>query len=306
MKNHTPSGATDSLPAYVLITPAWNEAQFIEQTLATMVQQTVKPLRWVVVSDGSTDGTDEIVERYSAHHPWIELVRLPKRTERHFSGKVNAFNAGYARVSKLEFSVVGNVDGDTSFDTDHFQYLLGKFAADPRLGVAGTAYREASEELTHNYDIVSKEDPPGACQLFRRECYEEIGGYVPIRIGGIDSVAVYTASMKGWKTQTFTERSFFHHRPVGAGQNRLLAARFRLGEKDYFLGGHPLWELFRTGYHLKDKPYLIGSLLIFSGFFWRFLTRAERPISPELVSFRRKEQMERLHTLLKKKLFRQK
>jgi biofilm PGA synthesis N-glycosyltransferase PgaC len=111
-------------------------------------------------------------------------------------------------------------------------------------------------------------------------------------------VAVYMANMKGWRTKTFVERSFFHHRPVGLGQNRVLAARFKLGEKDYFLGGHPVWELFRAGYQMRNKPYVVGAVLILAGYFWRFATRAERPISPELVEFRRKEQMERLRSIL--------
>ena len=104
------------LPSYVLITPARDEAQFIELTIKSVVAQTVLPLKWVIVSDGSTDGTDDIVSKYAAVHPWIELVRMPERPERHFAGKVHAFNAGYARVPDLEYDVIGNLDCDTSFD----------------------------------------------------------------------------------------------------------------------------------------------------------------------------------------------
>ena len=82
---------------YVLVTPARNEAQFIELTLRSVIAQTVRPVRWVIVSDGSTDGTDDIVRKYSAEHSWIELVRMPERHQRHFAAKVNAFNAGYTR-----------------------------------------------------------------------------------------------------------------------------------------------------------------------------------------------------------------
>src|SRR6266481_6672836 len=104
------------LPSYVLVTPARNEAQFIELTINSVVAQTVRPRKWAIVSDGSTDGTDDIVNKYAAEHPWIELVRMPERRERHFAGKVNAFNAGYARVADLNYDVIGNLDADVSFD----------------------------------------------------------------------------------------------------------------------------------------------------------------------------------------------
>src|SRR3954447_17213276 len=96
-------------PVYVLITPARNEALFIELTLKSVVRQTVKPLKWIIVSDGSTDGTDDIVKSYAARHHWIELLRMPERTERHFGGKAAAFNAGCARVAGLEWDVIGNL-----------------------------------------------------------------------------------------------------------------------------------------------------------------------------------------------------
>src|SRR6267378_2020778 len=113
---------------YVLITPARNEQTFIEKTLASMVAQTRPPERWVIVNDGSTDNTAEIVERFAARFPWIELIRCPLRADRSFSGKVHAFNAGLARVDSFEFAVVGNLDADISFDADYLEFLIGKFA----------------------------------------------------------------------------------------------------------------------------------------------------------------------------------
>ena len=114
------------LPKYVLVTPARNEAQFIELTIKSVVSQTVRPLKWVIVSDGSTDGTDDIVSKYAAEYPWIELVRMPERRERHFAGKVGAFNAGRAAVRDLQFDVIGNLDADVSFESGHFEFLVGQ------------------------------------------------------------------------------------------------------------------------------------------------------------------------------------
>src|SRR5208337_4086242 len=130
------------LPTYVLITAARDEAEFIELTIKSVASQTVRPLKWIIVSDGSTDGTDTIVSKYAAEYPWIELVRMPERRERHFAGKVHAFNAGYARVRDLDYEVIGNLDGDISFDEDYFSLLLGRLAEDSTLGLVGTPFKD--------------------------------------------------------------------------------------------------------------------------------------------------------------------
>ena len=155
------------LPTYVLITPARNEAQFIDLTIKSVVRQTVTPLKWVIVSDGSTDSTDAIVAKYAADHSWIELVRMPARRERHFAGKVHAFNAGYARVKDLDYDVIGSLDGDISFDEDYFAFLLRKMVENSALGLVGTPFREGSN-LVYDYRFVNIEHVSGACQLFRR------------------------------------------------------------------------------------------------------------------------------------------
>src|SRR5437868_4626503 len=107
---------SSTTPAYVLITPARNEEAYIELTLKSMIAQTVRPLKWVIVSDGSTDRTDEIVRSYAAQHDWIELVRMPERTERHFGGKVRSFDAGRERIQDLPYDIIGNLDADMSFE----------------------------------------------------------------------------------------------------------------------------------------------------------------------------------------------
>ncbi len=290
----------DVLPTYVLITPARNEARFIELTLQSMAAQTLRPLKWVIVSDGSTDGTDDIVRKYTADHPWIELLRMPERAERHFAGKVHAFNAGYAKVQDLNPDVVGNLDADVSFEKDHFQYLLQKFAEDPKLGVGGSPFREGSQQYDYRFSNV--ENVWGGCQLFRRECFAAIGGYVPLKGGCIDHVAVVSARMKGWKTRTFTERVVMHHRDMGTAQQSAWKAKFRLGAKDYSVGNHPLWEIFRTFYQMTKPPLVLGGLALGSGYAWSLVRRAEVPVSQELVEFSRREQMQRLRKFVGKSL----
>lgn len=283
------------LPAYVLITPARNEARFIEGTIQSMVSQTVLPLRWVIVSDGSTDGTDEIVEQYAAAYPWIELVRMPERRERHFSGKVQAFNAGYARVQGLPYQAIGNLDADISFDPEYFAFLLQKLAGNPALGLVGTPFQEGAATV-YDYRFVNIEHVSGACQLFRRDCFEHIGGYVPVKGGGIDYIAVVTARMKGWKTRTFTEKVCHHHREIGTAQAGMWQSRFKYGVKDYVLGNHPLWEIFRAAYQMTKPPLALGGLAIGCGYTWAMLRRTPKPVSHELIQFTRREQLHRLRT----------
>jgi glycosyltransferase involved in cell wall biosynthesis len=283
---------------YVLVTPARNEETFIEKTIQSMIRQTVLPAKWVIVNDGSTDATSSIVRPYLSDHRWMELVDLPVRRERNFAAKVYAFNAGQERVQNLEYDVIGNLDADVSLDDDHFAFLLNEFRKAPRLGVAGTIFKEEGySSETDSFEGHSHVS--GQCQLFRRECFEEIGGYRPNKAGGIDWMAVTTARMMGWKTQSFREKWFFHHRTLGTAERGRFASSFSYGEKDYYLGGHPVWELFRVAYRMTKRPYLLDGLALGAGYLWALLRRVKRPVSDELMRFHRKEQMQKLRAILK-------
>jgi poly-beta-1,6-N-acetyl-D-glucosamine synthase len=280
------------MASYALITPARNEAEFIELTIKSVVAQTFRPVEWVIVSDGSTDGTDDIVKNYIGANPWIVLLRMPERKERHFGGKVHAFNAGWAEVRRLKPSVIGNLDADVSFGPDHFDYLVRKFDSDPALGVCGAPFREGSQQ--YDYRFTNIENVWGGCQLFRRECYEAIGGYTPVKGGGVDHIAVVSARIKGWKTRTFTDKVCIHHRVMNTAEQGALKAKFKLGAKDYSFGNHPVWELFRTFYQTTNPPLVLGGLALGAGYFWSMFRGKERSVSREIVAFSRREQMQRL------------
>jgi poly-beta-1,6-N-acetyl-D-glucosamine synthase len=283
---------------YVVITPARNEARFIELTLESVAHQTVLPRKWVIVSDGSTDGTDDIVKKYTARHPWIELVRMPERAERHFAGKVHAFNAGYARVCDSENDVIVSLDADVSFENDYFAFLLEKLSTDEALGLVGTPFQELSGE-TYDYRFVNIEHVSGACQVFRRECFEAVGGYMPVKGGSIDHIAVITARMKGWKTRTFTEKSCLHHRAMGTAGRGLLKSRFKLGMKDYSVGNHPMWEVFRVVRQMSLSPVFTGGLALAAGYLWGVVRQVPRPLSPDLIDFHRLVQMQRVSRFIR-------
>ncbi len=283
---------------YVLITAARNEDAFIEQTIKSVLTQNIHPLKWIIVSDGSTDRTDEIVQNYTDKFPWIELVRMPQRTERHFAGKAYAFNTGYESVRKLNYDVIGNLDADITFAEGYMDFLLSKFAENSDLGVTGTPFREDSQQ--YDYRFTSLEHVSGACQLFRRECFEEIGGYKPLKAGGVDLTAVLTARMKGWQTRTFTEMTCEHHRKMGTATRSKLKGKYKHGYLDYLMGVNLLWQVFRSVYQMSRKPFILGGAAILSGYIWAMITGAERQVSIDVVEFRKKEQMERLRLFFKK------
>jgi poly-beta-1,6-N-acetyl-D-glucosamine synthase len=282
---------------YVLITPARNEERFIDQTIQSVITQTVLPLKWVIVNDGSTDATPRIVGRYLSSHPWMEMVELPKHRNRSFAAKVHAFNAGYERVKNHDYAVIGNLDADVSFDADYLEFLLRKFQDDVTLGVAGSIFREEGySSATDSFE--GQNHVAGGCQLFRRSCFDEIGGYIPNKAGGIDWIAVTTARMMGWKTRSFRDKSFFHYRSLGTAERGILASTFSYGEKDYYLGGHPIWEVFRVAYRATKKPYVVGGVALLSGYLSAFVRQMDRPISNELMGFHRREQMLKLKAIL--------
>jgi len=288
------------LRSYVLITPARNEEAFIEKTIKSVIHQTILPLKWVIVDDGSTDRTPDIVRRYAGKHSWIVMIQMPPHPDYSLSAKARCFNAAVERLKDCDFSFIGNVDADISFDEGFFAFLLEQFTCDCQLGVAGAPMKEANHDAVEDARF-NETDVFGACQLFRRECFEQIGGYPLIR-GGIDWAAVRMARMKGWKTRSFLEKRFFHHRVMGASNCSLWRALWNHGEKDYYLGNHPLWEAFRVIYQMTTRPFFVKGLILLAGYACACLRRVERPIPPELIQFHRQEQFQRLRSALGLKL----
>ena len=287
---------------YILITSARNEEAFVTRTLDSVTTQTQLPERWVVVDDGSSDRTAEIVAGYARQFPWITLIRNPKREGRNFAAKANAVNAALAQVQGTTFDVLGNLDADVSFAPDYMEFLMGKFSADPRLGVAGTPFTQDGGYDSTRDSFEGENFVAGPIQLFRRDCFREVGGYVASPAGGVDWIAVMTARMKGWTARSFAEKRFHHYRSMGTAEKSPVAALFAYGQKDYYLGGSPVWQLFRVTYRLAKKPYLVGGLALLSGYVWAAVKRVQRPISPELVRHNRAEQMKKLGVILRSML----
>jgi glycosyltransferase involved in cell wall biosynthesis len=282
---------------YALITPAWNEEAHLPALIQSVAAQTIRPVCWVIVSDGSTDRTDAIVQAAATEHSWIRLLRRERDAKRHFAGKAQAVNAAYASLADLEFDLVGNLDADITLPPDFYEYLIGQFEADPRLGVAGAPFIEDAErpdEHSYNHRFAELSHVSGACQFFRRRCFDEVGGYSAVRQGGIDWIAVTSARMRGWTTRTFTGRKALHHRAMGTADRGVLRARFHHGQKDYLVGGHPAFQFMRAIFQMKNSPVVLGGLCLIAGYVTAWASRQPNTVPPELRAFHRGEQLDRL------------
>jgi biofilm PGA synthesis N-glycosyltransferase PgaC len=283
---------------YVLVTPAKNEEACIKNTIEAVLSQTILPQKWVIVSDGSTDRTDEIVDRYALKHPFIQLVRAGesgKQGLKNFGSKVIAFRAGYSELSGVPYEFVGNLDADVTFDPDYFDQILGRFRANTKLGLAGGIIFELIENKFVSQNM-SLNSVAGAVQCFRRETYEAFGGYIPLKRGGVDAAAEIMTRMHGWEVQTFPELRVLHHRRVSTGSANILSTRFRQGITNYLLGYLPVFQIMSCLSRTIDQPYLIGGMSTLLGYGWAFMRRYERAMPDDVVRYLRSEQMARIYS----------
>jgi poly-beta-1,6-N-acetyl-D-glucosamine synthase len=278
---------------YVIITPAHNEEAFIAKTAESMVAQTIRPMKWVVVNDASGDRTREIIERFAREHSFIELVNLDRAAGRHFGNKVRAFNAGFERVANLDYDFIGNLDADISFGPVYFENILRQFEIDPKLGLAGGMVHSCVEGQYESQEV-ALDSVAGAVQLFRRKCFEQVGGYRPLPNGGIDAAAEIAARMHGWGTRTFAEFQVLEHRRTGSATARPLAARVKEGRRMHSLGYSLLFFLFRCLYRSVKKPVILGSGAALYGYLASALARSPLALPPEVVRFLRNEQYGKL------------
>jgi len=279
--------------AYVLITPARNEGAHIAKTIKSVVSQTVLPEKWVIVNDGSSDHTADIVNEYAAKHHFIKLVNISRQGQRNFGSKARAFKHGHEYLRNVDFGFFGNLDADVEFGSDYFEKILENFHANPQLGLAGGIILEydGNEFIEQNTRLNSVS---GAVQLFRYQCYEQIGGYLPLELGGIDAVAETMARQHGWEVQTFAALKVLHHRRVAAIKGKILPARFRQGVMNYSLGYHPLFQLARCLFRIKDRPYFSGSLMMLLGYGWASFLRHPKAVPDDFMQYLRSEQKSRL------------
>lgn len=282
----------------MLVTAAYNEGSFIENTLRSVIAQSVLPFKWVVVSDGSTDSTYEIVARYAAAHPFIQLCRLTTDHTRNFAAQVHAINSGIAELAEVEFDFIGNLDADITFSPLYFQGLLEKFRQDPDLGLAGGVVTEkCSDGVFRGRRDNSVTSVAHAVQLFRRECFQQIGArYIPLPYGGPDTYAEVSARMKGWRVASLRDLEIQHHRVTGSAGG-LLRGCFRQGRMDHSLGTLPAFEMMKILRRIHVKPFVVGAFVRGSGFLYSHVRHEPRAVNDEFARYFRLEQSRRLRRL---------
>ncbi|BBB67205.1 glycosyl transferase family A [Undibacterium sp. YM2] len=276
-----PSASPARVVPLVIIAPVRDEADLIRLTLDSMVAQTVKPVEWIIVDDGSQDGTADIVREYAAQHPFIRLVQRPDRGFRKVGGGVvAAFKFGITQIEHQEYEYIAKLDGDMSFGPRYLECMFEQFAQEPKLAaVSGKVYRE--EEGKKIEEIIIDEHVAGQFKLYRRTAFEEIGGFVEEVLW--DGIDVHTARMKGWTTKSFLhpDAILMHHRLMGSSDKNVYRGRLRWGRGIWFMGYHPLYALASGIFRMREKPFVIGGLLIIAGYLGAAIKRAPRYDNPE-------------------------
>ena len=284
---------------YVLITPVKNEAAFIGAAIESILAQTILPRRWVIVSDGSTDDTDAIVSRYAAQHGFIQLIRVEPAAGRSFGSKALAVQRGVQELSNTPFDFLGNLDADITLEAGYYERMLHEMAQNPQLGLAsGVCWDKTPDGF--KCVTVSVNHAVGAVHFFRRACFEAVGGYRPVSVGGMDSLAVLTARMKGWLTRCFPDLPVYHHKPVdSAGGRKAATIAYRAGMTEYHIGTHPLFAFVKAVRRWRSSPVLGSVFIRLCGYARLWFTGVRRDASNDLVTYLRREQMGILKNLLR-------
>lgn len=281
---------------FVLITPCFNEEQYIRYALSSVVKQTVLPQVWVIVDDGSSDGTAKVVKEYAEKFPWIRyLYHKKKKNHTYYSSNVHAILFGMETTKDLAYSFLAILDADIELCQNYYEQIIDRLETYPELGIATGTYLEKNGKRWEEAKI-DRRSTPKAIQVFRRECYEECGGYLPFANGGEDAGIEILARMKGWKTWSFDDIHVLHHRPVGTGDGRsLLHARFLVGMTDYCLGTHPFFMIMKSIRRMFiEKPFVLSGVSRMAGYIAGRIMKLERPLPKEAILFLRNEQLERV------------
>ena len=281
-------------PRILIISPSKDEANFIGRTIASMAAQTLKPARWIIVDDGSTDRTGAIADEAAAAYPWIQVLHRPPGTQRRVGpGVIEAFYAGLNQANLADYDFVCKLDADLEFPPHYFAELIRRFEANPRLGTAsGKAYIPVGDQWV--LERTSDDFSHGVAKLFRRECFEDIGGFVrEVMWDGIDC---HRCRMKGWQAVSYPdpELAIKHLRQMGSSFKSVYHGRLRWGRGQYFMGTHPLYILGISGYRMLERPWITGGLCILGGYLDSWIHRRPQYGDPEFRKHLHKWQLREL------------
>jgi biofilm PGA synthesis N-glycosyltransferase PgaC len=283
---------------YVLITSARNEEGYIEKTINAVIDQSILPKKWVIVDDGSYDRTAQIVLDYQKEHDFIHLIIRRASGRRKFGSKASALKLATKYLENYRYRYIGNLDADISFDKYYYEEVISKFYGNDNLGIAGGVRYDL---LNGKFVRVSSSENSvgGAVQFFVRDCFEKVGGYIPLSYGGIDSAAEISARMNGWKVKLFPDIRVYHHRLTSNSDGKILIPNLRYGIKYYMLGYHPLFFLLMAFRKAFRNPLPMVSLLWIAGYLIASLRKNKRELPGCFIEYLRSEQMERIRSKIK-------
>lgn len=288
---------------YVLITPAKNEEELLGRVINSVANQDIKPIKWIIVDDGSTDTTPEIIKEAEGTFPWVcGLTTESVNKKREFGAKAKAFNLALQILKNTSYDFIGNLDADITLPQNYYSFLMAKMYKKPKVGLAsGVCLEKIKDRWT--CITITYEHAVGAVQFFKRECFQAVGGYQPVTIGGVDTLAELTAKMLGWKVVNFSELPIYHHRPVDSLNARSkMKINFRAGMTDYYMGTHPVFAVAKALRRWKQHPILFSIIIQITGFCYAWGKSRSPDASPELAEFVRSDQMRRLKNFFLKKL----
>lgn len=279
---------------YIIITPVRDEVQYIEKTIASVICQSNAPSEWVVVDDGSTDGTGAILDYYAAQNSWMKVIHSGNRGYRSAGGGVvEAFYAGYAALTNPSWEFIVKLDGDLSFPPDYFEQCFKMFAADEKLGIGGGMVCKVENG---QLQIDSVGDPPfhvrGATKIYRRACWEAVAPLV--RAPGWDTIDEVKANSLGWSTRTFAELKVIQHKPTG-GADGNWRNWFKNGRANYITGYHPLFMLAKCVKRVfRSKPFLVESVALLAGFCSGYAKGIPQVADQRAIRYLQQQQIQRL------------
>jgi glycosyltransferase involved in cell wall biosynthesis len=279
---------------YVLLTAAKNEETYIGETIASVLRQTVLPQAWFIMDDGSTDRTANIIQDFARENPFIRLVKREAAVKRNFGAQYRALQAGYELSRPLDFDFIGFQDADIAPKSpEYYESLLAKFRDKPRLGIAGGYVYERYAGAWRSREDNSEDSVAGGIQMFRRVCFEQIGGYIPLVYGGSDWLAQLDARLAGWEARAFPEFPAFHYRPTSSAEGKWRGL-FRVGMMDASFGSALLFQGLKCVRRIWCRPLVLGALGRFSGYVWWRISGRGLLIPPEKAAFLRREQMTKI------------
>lgn len=288
--------------SYVLVSACRNEENYLDGLARCIAAQTIPPLRWIIVDDGSTDRTHEVAVGWATRLPYLQVVRMPGGRPRSFSSQVYAAQHGSEIARSLNYDFIGFLDADILVEPGYYERLMEHFEREPGLGLGGGVVIDQHPGRQENIRAGSEEyHVAGGVQFFRRACFERIGGYTPIDGGGQDTIADVMTLMHGWRICSFSDLPAMHLRPDGFAKDNVWTRGMKWGRKFYLLGYHPLFYFGQCLRRIGRRPVLVGAFCQFVGFVLAALRREPRPVTKDFIAFLRASQLRRLRGMLARK-----